>query len=442
MQLERLVDSREYFCENNLKSGMFRMKQETQNLDSTHPETLNNSNIQWDIIFWTCVIVVVSVLIFSAFFKSFKPVQLIYLANSFTHGRISVDEMPLLYPDYVIRNGHTYLPFGPLAAIALIPFLPLIKLGYQPGLVSIIFTLVNVWLLNRILIKIGLMFDKRKWILLLFFGGTVYLSVAATMLSWYFSHIVATFCMLVAISGSFYNHKPVVIGFFVGLAAATRLSLIFSLPFFLMFYWKNQFFIKDNLFWKKLLKTIIPIIIGVSIPLFTVLVYNFARFGNPLETGYGITILGSKELEVARSYGLFSLFHIPRNLFFLMLQGPLPFPEINSPLFRFPFIKPSPLGMGILFTSPALIFALKRKKNDHLVRNSWFGLGFVLIPLMTHFGTGWVQFGFRYSLDFMPFLIVIVSCKLSNIMGNIERSLIVVSVLINLWGTAWLHSWL
>ena len=55
-------------------------------------------------------------------------------------------------------------------------------------------------------------------------------------------------------------------------------------------------------------------------PLLALLAYNYLRFGNPLESGYSMASLGSDVLMQARSQGLFSVVHIPKNLFMMLLQ--------------------------------------------------------------------------------------------------------------------------
>lgn len=397
---------------------------------------------QWSAVFWATVAVLSLVLVFCAILKPFKPDQFIYLARSFAQGHLYVDDMPLIYPDYVVWQGHVYLPPGPLPAVILIPFLPLLDLGLQPEWISILFTLVNVYLLYLICERIGVIGEKRRWTLLLFFGGTVYFSIAATMVSWYFAHIVATTCLLLTILEIIGPKRSVLVGFLIGLAAATRLSLIFTLPFFLWFLWPTrQNAHQDRMLFKEFTR-IAGLVFGLAIPLVMLLAYNYARFESVLETGYGIDVVGSAELEQARNYGLFSIVHIPRNLFYLLLQGPLPYPSLEAPILVFPYIQPSPMGMAIFFTSPALLFAFRAQLSDPIVKASWLGIGSVLIPLLTHYATGWIQFGFRYSLDFLPFLLLIVTFGFPNTVNHRMRALIILSVLINLWGTAWLQSWL
>ena len=111
-----------------------------------------------------------------------------YLARRFVHGRLSIDEMPLIYPDYIIWQGHTYFPLGPVPAILLIPFLPLIDLRLAARVDKRFSSRSSTSGCSiRSLGKFGVLGDQRRWILLLFFGGTAYFSVAATMIFLVFS---------------------------------------------------------------------------------------------------------------------------------------------------------------------------------------------------------------------------------------------------------------
>ena len=57
-----------------------------------------------------------------------------------------------------------------------------------------------------------------------------------------------------------------------------------------------------------------------------------------------------------------------------------------------------------------------------------------------HGGTGWAQFGYRFAVDFYPFLFLIIAnnfqgCKL----GRVHWLLLFVSIFVNLWGVLWIN---
>ncbi len=73
----------------------------------------------------------------------------------------------------------------------------------------------------------------------------------------------------------------------------------------------------------------------------------------------------------------------------------------------FPFIKPDGLGMSVLITSPGLLFAIRA---DWRQSRAWLLLGAavaVLIPTLLYYGGGWLQYGYRYFLDSVPFVIAL-----------------------------------
>ena len=53
---------------------------------------------------------------------------------------------------------------------------------------------------------------------------------------------------------------------------------------------------------------------------------------------------------------------------------------------------------------------------------------------MTHGTVGFTQFGYRFSLDFTPFLMLLVAKGMRENLGWLEKALIILSVLVNLWG--------
>jgi hypothetical protein len=75
-------------------------------------------------------------------------------------------------------------------------------------------------------------------------------------------------------------------------------------------------------------------------------------------------------------------------------------------------------------------------------------LAVVLITFVNlmHFSQGWVQFGYRFSNDFVPWALLLVAIGLERIARGGRRwwswaivgaVLVVASVAINLWGVVW-----
>ena len=103
------------------------------------------------------------------------------------------------------------------------------------------------------------------------------------------------------------------------------------------------------------------------------------------------------------------------------------------------------MGMSIFLTTPAyllLIPALLFGWRRRLVAGSAMAVLLTALAALAHFSQGWVQFGYRFSNDFAPFAIILVTLGIVEIsrwrVGRIAAPVLVIaSVLINLWGVEW-----
>ena len=78
---------------------------------------------------------------------------------------------------------------------------------------------------------------------------------------------------------------------------------------------------------------------------------------------------------------------------------------------------------------------------------------FIALVNLAHFSQGWVQFGYRFSNDFVPWALLLVALGLDRVAGRASghRSwpilsglallggvgLVVMSVVVNFWGVVW-----
>jgi hypothetical protein len=73
----------------------------------------------------------------------------------------------------------------------------------------------------------------------------------------------------------------------------------------------------------------------------------------------------------------------------------------------FPYFKPDGLGLSVFITSPGLLFATQA---DWRQPRAWWLLAAtvaVLIPTLLYYGGGWDQYGYRYFLDSVPFVMAL-----------------------------------
>jgi hypothetical protein len=102
-----------------------------------------------------------------------------------------------------------------------------------------------------------------------------------------------------------------------------------------------------------------------------------------------------------------------------------------------------PWGTGLWAVSPALVFALRppRRQDAALFAACWLGVLLAAAPNLLYYNTGWYQFGYRFSLDFTPFLLVLVAMGLRRPLhpaaGTLFGALLAASVASNLLGARW-----
>jgi hypothetical protein len=112
-----------------------------------------------------------------------------------------------------------------------------------------------------------------------------------------------------------------------------------------------------------------------------------------------------------------------------------------------PIALPRDVGMSILLTSPAYLLALPALvgRRSRLVAGSFLAVLAIAVVNLMHFSQGWVQFGYRFSNDFVAFALPLVAVGMQRRggVGLLAFWLIAASVAINLWGVIWgnLQGW-
>ncbi len=153
-----------------------------------------------------------------------------------------------------------------------------------------------------------------------------------------------------------------------------------------------------------------------------VLLYNYARFHTIFDGGYGHPQYES--LWAGR--GLFNISHITTHIDGIFYLGP----ELNAG--QFPFFKPSVFGMALFMVTPAFLYAYgalaKRLEGAAAV-----AMGLVMIPHVLYVVTGG-GFGYRFSMDYIPMLMVLTASGMGHRIGTRQWLLIGLSVFMAMWG--------
>ena len=365
-----------------------------------------------------------------------------YLADAFLHGRTWLTFQPGPN-DVIISGGHFYVPFAPFPAIALMPVVALIgavQADKVEPVINAVLAAGGVGLCWMLLGRIGVRnVVDRLWLAILFGFSTQILWVTTRGGVWHTGHLVATILTFGALIEIFGRQRAWLIGLLAGAAFLTRAPLAFAIPFYALMLDSPPAIPSTDVVGGYVrsaarstrLRNWILLALGVLPSLIAFFGYNQARFGSPWESGYALATL-PPFLEQQRRLGLFSLAHVPMNIDYFLLHLP-------KPIATFPFFRPDGLGMSVLITSPGLLFA---SQADWRRPRAWWLLGAtiaVLIPTLLYYGGGWLQYGYRYFLDSVPFVIAL--CGLAAVnrgwVGNGWRVLIAFGAVVGLMGVYW-----
>jgi hypothetical protein len=189
--------------------------------------------------------------------------------------------------------------------------------------------------------------------------------------------------------------------------------------------------------------------LGAAIPLLALLAYNVATTGhlfNPAyEFLYRTEYLGYMPpgMEINTDYGIEDVRHVPLNLVIMLLWPPQIDANCGLALLseQCALLRPDRIGMSLLLTSPAYQLALPlviRRARDPIVAGAALAIGAIALLNLMHFSQGWVQFGYRFSNDFAPFGLVLVTLAIARYgVRPLTVALVGASVLINAWGVYW-----
>ena len=423
----------------------------------------------------------------------------VWQADAFLHGRAWIP-YPVPGNDYFqdvyrISPTQALLPFPPLPAIVLLPFVWVFGFDTDQELLAVVLAGIGVglafWMLGRLPIRLW----ARIAVTVLFAAGTVFWWTAASGTTWYFAHIVAIDLLFIAIgralgadreavagpadggvktgprprslparAGAFVDGilpldgAQLVNGLLLGLAATARLPVVLGFPFLV--------FVGAGDTWQR---RILSAGLGTSIPVLALFAYNLATTGSFFHPGYESQYrleLGYTALGYHADWSLEDVRYIPQNLGIMFGSLPTLLPDIRTtalgpdflpevPLctqagavrglfdMACPLALPHDIGTSVLFVTPAFLLmvpVLRWVLRRRLVAGATVAIVLIGLLNLAHFSQGWVQWGYRFSNDFIPFALPLVALGATSRDGRLRVlafALIVASVLVNAWGVTW-----
>jgi len=365
--------------------------------------------------------------------QSLAP-HFVYQAEAFLHGHLALDHQPPNLNDWVLRDGRWYVSFPPFPAVLMMPLVAIWGLSFNDVAFTLVFAAANVALFYRLLRRIQ---DSRpEWehaALALIFGlGTLAWSCGIRGEVWFTAETVGVTLTLLYLHASLRGEHPVLAGLAVACAAITRTPLALSAVFFIFealspdgpVEWRK---LRDPARWRTALPKLIPYaaaIVAIALPMGWA---NYLRFGSLTEFGHS-HLYANRVNQQIQQFGLFHYAYLERNL--------------HAAFTRLPQIQFHPLkigfngeGMSLFVTTPLFFYLLWPKEKPRLHRALWLTTALVAVPGFFYQNSGWYQFGFRFSLDYTPYLILLIALG-GRRFTRLFLALAVAGIAVNAWGAA------
>ncbi|MEK7710792.1 MAG: hypothetical protein AAB341_02755 [Planctomycetota bacterium] len=361
------------------------------------------------------------------------------------------------YLDWIHIDDRYYAYWPPVPALMIVPLVALFGPGVSDVVVANFLGAVSVFWVYVMLAALRRhwpAFTRRACLgLTLFYGlGTCHMYQACAGQVWLITQLSATFFLIIAIALGFRSFgvrtgddgKPEVFrpGSFVAAAVAlalgflSRNTIILAAPFFAVLLWVA---VRNSSRRFARFMTLGCMFSGVLLCAVAVqLAFNDARFDRPLDFGQehladeGGNALFSEEFK---TFGRFSIHFIPRNLWYYFVNpGIREYPAIESAQVGWTF---DPMGNSLFLVSPPMVylFLCGRQRRRWLPGAVLAGAMPGTAALMLFHGTGWYQFGQRYLLDVMAFLLLLVAFGMRGRLSRVSIALVLLSLATNAWGT-------
>jgi hypothetical protein len=359
------------------------------------------------------------------------------LAEAFLDGRLYLLTKPSWLNELLPVDGKYYVIYPPIPAILLIPQALLSGPDINQTLASVFWGALSISVVYFLMRRLTESIRLQIWMTLLLAFGTIFWYLACDGKAWFFAQVASFFFLTLAVFETFGKKRPLLIGVLLGLSFWCRLPVILSLPFFLIML-SDQWINRDpnaGLLKKINIRPLIMLGLGVGIFVILNFIYNYIRFDTIANVAYTM-----QAMEEPWFYpkGLFHISYILKHLYVFFLK---------PPLFSWdaPYVIPSLEGMSILITTPAVIYAAFAGIRNKTALACWSAIIPVAMVSFTHGGYGWIQFGYRFAVDFYPFLLVLITMGMNSLLKENsdlrwhQKLLIILSILVNTWGILWIN---
>ncbi len=370
---------------------------------------------------------ILHLLLGSSFFGSSDYNSYTLQALAWREGRIALGrDYPHL--ELAIYNGDWYVSFPPVPAIPLYFLTFLFGANTPDALLTKLYALIALFAIYNILVF-------RRWnrwqavfaAFMMTLGGSM-LPLILDGAVWYQAQTLA-FCLTTCSICLMTRNRPTPALLLYALAVGCRPFNACYGPLLMATWYLRQ----RHLSLRAAVKKLLPgIALGLTVAAVYAL-YNWVRFGNPLEFGHNYLP------EFTRSeHGQFSLTHLLQNARTFLIGLPLSFTNGQWSFSKF--------GASVFLSNPALLLLLlgyagmlmrgRARLSSHLTMLTFAAHLFLLL---LHRTGGGFQLGARYAVDLVPYVLIYLSRRRSHSLRPWEMVLLSAGFILFFIGSTVIH---
>lgn len=332
------------------------------------------------------------------------------------------------------RRWIRYVSFPPFPAVVMLPFVAATGLSFNDVVFTVVWAAANPMLLFLLLESLRKRGHSTRtptqnlWLTIAFGVGSVLFYSSVIGQVWYTAHVVGVTCAIVYAWAAVDAARPALAGLALGLGFATRTPMLFMVPLFLLEA------VRATGGWARLRgekrpsRELVGKLVRFALPAAAIvavlLLHNYLRFQQWGEFGHKyLNIVWQDRIQ---RFGLFNYHFLSRNLSAALTLLPRILPTE-------PYVKVSVHGMSLLVTSPFLVYLLRPAQRHALAPALWLTVLFTALPSLLYQNSGYVQFGYRFSLDYMVFFVMLLALGGRRI-TVVWKALIAIAIAVNLFG--------
>lgn len=334
------------------------------------------------------------------------------LANAWLHGRADLDGTYYTWIELALYHGQWFVPFPPTPTVAVLPFVAAFGQTFDTSLTSAIAGAVGVWLMWGLLLQLGLNRRTAVFLTVTWAFGSEFFWTAVVGGTHLFAETLAATLVIAVVRLALARRAPVLAGLLLGAAVGARLPVVFVLPLVVGLYAGLPTRLGRPS--REQVAETAAIGLGMLGPALGIAAYNVLRFGSPIEFGYGLITSRDGESVLSEpwyTHGIMSPLYIPRGLY-AMLGRQWEFVD------EFPWLHPTWAGQAVTFTMPILGWLIRAPLREPLAAYALGSAGLIVLVELMHGETGYAQFGYRFIVDALPLLWLVLALVFRRGLGR------------------------